>query len=239
MLLLMMIVLSLMSETGAQEQWFPHRVEVWEPAFDMDSPRYETDYIPSEQAQKKWNICVSFPHMKDAYWLAVNFGVAAEARRLGVHIDLVEAGGYQNLDVQVAQVGECVANGADGLILASISHTGLDSMIAVLSDRGIPLVDNINGVSSKHIAAKSLVSFGEMGFKANEYLAALHPAGSDTVRVGWFPGPEAAGWVQAGDEGFREAVADGAIDIVDVRYGETGKVTQTRLLREVLEAHPI
>ena len=41
-----------------------------------------------------------------------------------------------------------------------------------------------------------------MGFKAGEYIAKLHPGGGEKVKVAWFSGPEGAGWVKAGDEGF-------------------------------------
>ena len=222
----------------AQDTWYPYKVEVWQRAFDMDSPRQETDYVPLERAENRWNICVCFPHMKDAYWLAVNYGVADEARRIGVHLDLKEAGGYENLDTQIAQLQECVADGADGLIVGAISYTGLDSVVGAIADLGIPVIDNVNGMSSTKIAAKSLVSFGEMGFKAGEHIAKLHPAGGEVVKVAWFPGPEDAGWVKAGDTGFREAVAAGAIEIAAVSYGDTGKTTQTKLMEAVLDELP-
>ena len=230
-------IVALQSPAFAQEAWFPYQVEVWQRPFDMDSPRQEADYVPLERAAKKWKICVCFPHMKDAYWLAANYGVAAEARRLGVHMDLKEAGGYENLETQMSQLSECVAEGADGVILGAISYTGLDSLIATIADRGIPVIDNINGVSSDRIAAKSLVSYADMGFKAGEYLARLHPPGGNVARVAWFPGPAEAGWVQAGDSGFRKAVAAGAIEIVSARYGDTGKTTQAKLLRDILDQH--
>jgi ribose/xylose/arabinose/galactoside ABC-type transport system permease subunit len=54
----------------------------------MSSPVKEVKYSPLEKADKKWNICVSFPHMKDAYWLAVDYGVAEEAKELGVTMHL-------------------------------------------------------------------------------------------------------------------------------------------------------
>ena len=47
--------------------------------------------------------------MKDAYWLAVDYGVAEEAKRLGVKMQLVEAGGYTNLNKQISQIEDCVA----------------------------------------------------------------------------------------------------------------------------------
>ena len=58
------------------------------------------------------------------------------------------------------------------------------------------------------------------------------------MKVAWFPGPEDAGWVQAGDKGFREAVESGAIEIVATRYGDTGKTVQGKLVEEVLDKHP-
>jgi protein TorT len=74
--------------------WFPYEVEVWDPPFDMASPRTKQEYTPLEKASQPWELCVSFPHMKDAYWLGVDYGVAEEAKRQGVKMQLVEAGGY-------------------------------------------------------------------------------------------------------------------------------------------------
>jgi protein TorT len=203
----------------------------------MASPRQGVDYQPLATTASKWRLAVSFPHMKDAYWLAVNYGVVDEARRLGVALDLVQAGGYENLSTQIAQIRETAAAGTDGVIIGAISFSGLDSVVSELAAAGIPVVDVVNGMSSPVLAAKSLVSFGEMGELAGRYLAARHPAGSDTVRLAWFPGPEGAGWVEAGNAGFSEALKGSAIEIVTTRFGDTGSKAQTELLAAVLDAH--
>jgi protein TorT len=223
---------------AAQETWYPYPVEVWEPPFNMDSPRSQQDYMPLEQTDKEWNIVVFFPHMKDSYWLAVNYGISAEAKRLGIHMTLLQAGGYDHLDVQIAQIHNRLEEGVDGIIIGAISFTGLDSVVANARARGIPVVDVINGMSSPALSAKSLVSFGEMGYKTGEYIAQRHPKGTPTAKVAWFPGPKEAGWVQVGDEGFRRAVAGGAIEIVATRYGDTDKTTQGKLVEQVLDEYP-
>jgi len=179
---------------GAQD-WFPFPVEVWDPPFDVSSPRKQQDYVPLGEATGDWRIGVSFPHMKDAYWLAVNYGIVDEARRLGVGLDLVQAGGYEHLDRQIEQIREQAASGIDGVVIASISLSGMDTLVADLARAGIPVIDAVNGMNSDHLAAKSLVSFGEMGGLAGSYLAERHQGPGDTARVAWFPGPEAAGWV--------------------------------------------
>jgi protein TorT len=204
----------------------------------MASPRTTVDYQPLDKAAKKWDICVSFPHMKDAYWMAVNYGVVAESERLGVKMQLVEAGGYTNLNKQISQIEDCVARGAEAVIIGAISFDGLNNLVKEIRGKGVPVIDVINGMSSSDLSAKSLVSFGEMGYKTGEYIAKLHPKGSGTVKVAWFPGPPGAGWVEAGNKGFAEAVAKGDIQIVATKYGDTGKEIQLKLVEDTLEAYP-
>ena len=230
----------LMASAGsaAAEQWYPYSIEVWDPPFDMASPRTTVDYAPVAKAEKAWDICVSFPHMKDAYWLAVNYGVVAESERLGVKMQLVEAGGYTNLAKQVSQIEDCVARGTDAVVIGAISFDGLNNLVKEIRGKGIPVIDVINGMSSSDLSAKSLVSFGEMGYKAGEYIAKMHPKGSGKVKVAWFPGPPGAGWVEAGNQGFVEAVANSDIEIVDTKYGDTGKEIQLKLVEDTLEAYP-
>jgi protein TorT len=218
--------------------WFPYPVEVWDPPFDMASPRTTVDYTPVEKASQSWEICVSFPHMKDAYWLAVDYGVADEAKRQGVKMQLVEAGGYTELQKQISQIEDCVAAGANAVVIGAISFDGMNNLVAEIRKKNIPVIDVINGISSPELSAKSLVSFGEMGAKAGEYLAKLHPAGSAPVKVAWFPGPAGAGWVEAGNTGFLGAVKGSAIEVVETKYGDTGKEVQAKLVEDTLQAHP-
>jgi protein TorT len=232
------LALAAVGGAAQAEEWYPFPIEVWDPPFDMGSPRTMVDYTPVEKAEKAWDICVSFPHMKDAYWMAVDYGVVAESERQGVKMQLVEAGGYTNLNKQISQIEDCVARGADAVVIGAISFDGLNNLVTEIRSKGVPVIDVINGMSSDELSAKSLVSFGEMGYKAGEYIAKLHPKGSGEVKVAWFPGPPGAGWVEAGNKGFVEAVADSDIEIVDTKYGDTGKEIQLKLVEDTLEAYP-
>jgi len=223
---------------ASADTWYPFPVEVWNPPFNMESPRTTVDYTPLEKAAKAWDICISFPHMKDSYWIAVDYGVTAEAERLGVSATVVEAGGYTNLNTQISQLEDCVSAGADAVVIGAISYDGLNNVVEEIRGNGIPVIDIINGMSSPDLSAKSLVSFGEMGAKAGEYLAELHPAGGDAVKTAWFPGPAGAGWVEAGNSGFSNAIDGSAVNLVETKYGDTGKEVQSKLVEDTLEAHP-
>lgn len=220
------------------DKWYPYSVEVWDPPFNMDSPRTTMDYVPLESASKAWQLCISFPHMKDAYWLGVDYGITEEAKRQGVKANVVEAGGYTELNTQISQIEDCVSAGANAVIIGAISFDGLNNLVGEIRAKDIPVIDVINGMSSDELSAKSLVSFGEMGGKAGEFLAERHPAGSDPVKVAWFPGPAGAGWVEAGNSGFSGAIEGSAIELVDTKYGDTGKEVQAKLVEDTLEAHP-
>ncbi len=124
------------------------------------------------------------------------------------------------------------------MIIGAISETGLNKLIDEITGKGIPVIDVINGVNSPKLAAKSLVSFAEMGYQAGEYLVKKHPKGSKPVKVAWFPGPPGAGWVVAGNKGFTDSVARGAIEVVSTKYGDTGKEIQLKLVEDVLQAYP-
>ena len=218
----------------AEKAWYPVEVDVWNPPFNDQRQREEKLYTPLEKAQKKWHIRVFIPHLKDDYWLGVNYGLIHEARRLEVSLSIFEAGGYDQLEVQRRQIETAIAENPDGLIIAAISLDGLNDLVKKAADKGIPVLDLINGISSPFIAARSAVSFWDMGFQAGRYLRRLQETRGQPLKIAWFPGPKGAGWVAAGDAGLRKAIEGGAIEILDSRYGDTGSAAQAKLVEAAL-----
>ena len=233
------IVATPLSAARADDAWYPVGIDVWSPPFNAEHQHNVQQYTPPDRASRPWRICASIPHLKDDYWLAVNFGLIDEAKRLGVALNLHEAGGYENLATQQSQIAECVTkNNADALIIGAISADGLNSVIADYSGKGIPVIDLINGINSDKIAARVAADFYDMGLAAGKYLTALQSGASKPAKVAWFPGPTGAAWVAAGDKGFRAALDGSALSILDGGFGDTGIAAQTRLIEAVLDSHP-
>ncbi len=221
----------------SEQAWYPVEVDVWEPPFNAERQRRTETYVPLDKAEKPWRLCVSIPHLKDAYWTAVNFGLIDEARRLGVGLHLYEAGGYGNLDTQRQQIVECMERDADGLIISAISADGVNDLVALYDNQGKPVIDLINGLSSPRITARAAADFWDMGKQTAKYLRKLQAADGESVRAAWFPGPRGAAWVAAGNAGFREGIMDAPIDIVTAAEGDTGRTTQGKLVAEALATH--
>ena len=226
-----------LAQSHAADEPKRFEVDVWEPPFNQQRQHVRKQYVPLTHASKAWQLCASIPHLKDDYWLAVNSALIQEARRLGVRLNLFEAGGYEGLEAQKGQIAECVNKGAEGLIVGAISVDGLNDLIASYAGRGLPVIDLINRVSSTAIAARAAADFFDMGFAAGEAVKKLAGGGGKAVRIAWFPGPKGAGWVAAGDEGFRAAVKGTKITIVATSFGDTGLAEQAKLLNAVLDQH--
>lgn len=210
----------------------------WNPPFDYTRPPVVTPYVPARAAAKHWRLCAAFPHIKDAYWLGVNYGMVDEARRLGVDVRFVEAGGYPNLDIQREQLRACGADPTvDAVILGTVSFDGLGDVIGEVARR-IPVLATVNDIAGEGIAAKVGVSWYQMGRLTGEYLVRRHPGRGEEIPIAWFPGPQGAGWVPFVDRGFREAIAGSRIAIHSTAWGDTAKSIQRNLVQGTLDRHP-
>ena len=89
------------------------------------------DYVPLEKADKNWDICVSFPHMKDAYWMAVDYGVVEESKRLRAsRCSWSRPAATPTSHKQISQIEDCVSAGAQGVVIGAISFDGLNNLVA-------------------------------------------------------------------------------------------------------------
>ncbi len=195
--------------------------------------------LPTSDIKKKWKICAAIVHLKDPYWLALNYGLAQEAARTGTKFNLLAAGGYTELSKQIDQLDDCVAQGADGIILGATSAEGVVAKADEIVAKGIPIVGIGVPVLSDKVPV-AFASFRQLGRKVGEFL--LDQAGTidpaKPVRVAFFPGPEGAGWPDDSLKGFKETVEGKGVDLVAIKYGDTGKEVQLKLIEDVLQANP-
>jgi protein TorT len=215
----------------------PLTVTSWTPAFDYDGTRRDISYALSTGTRKRWRICALYPHLKDPYWLSVNYGMVERARRLGIRLEILEAGGYPNLERQRKQLTDCLSQDVDAVILGTVSFDGVSDLVQRLAQR-LPVVAAVNDIANDGITAKVGVSWVDMGRAIGRYFALRHPPGSTPKKIAWFPGPKGAGWVTFVEKGVTEELARSAGRIVTTQWGDTGTEAQLLLIEDVLEQHP-
>lgn len=196
------------------------------------------DEMMAVARSQAWQVCTVYPHLKDSYWHAVNFGMVEEARALGIGLRVFDAGGYEHLAHQRELVGDCLADSAvDALLVGTVSFAGLNDLLRpALANR--PVLALVNDIDAGSVRAKVGVPWYQLGWKVGQWLAERHPAGSAPVRIAWFPGPQEAGWVGFIDRGFHAALAGSAVEVATVRWGDTGRSVQRQLVEDALDAHP-
>jgi len=187
-----------------------------------------------DKSSKKWNICASLPTMKDPYWKAADYGLVSHAERLGVALTILDAGGYDNLSKQISDLEDCVASGADAILVAAISGEGVKSKVDQIVADGLPVIESVNRIASPNVTARSTLDFKRLGIAAAEHLKSQ--AGGKPLRVAWFPGPEGAGWAVRSDEGFKQALEGSNVEIIATKWGDTGRDVQLGLIEDTLQA---
>lgn len=193
--------------------------------------------INAAQAQDK--VCAIFPHLKDSYWLSVNFGMVTEAKEAGITLKVFESGGYPNINKQRIQLANCRTWGADAIILGTVSPNAYIGQIQqIIGD--IPLFSTVNKLQTNAKDKKNLkgqvgVDWYWMGYYAGEYLAKRHPTGSGVVRVGWLPGPRTSGGTKPSTQGFIDAIKNSDVIIMRTFWADNDKELQRNLVQQLLE----
>jgi protein TorT len=205
---------------------------------DEKNPTAVYKPLPVGAVSKPWHLCVAFPHMKDAYYVAKDYGVLLEAKRQGVSATIMAANGYDDITGQIQQIEDCVAAGGNAVLVNAVSKSGLNGMIDELTKKKIPVLDLGNGVTSDKIAAAALAQYYYAGATAGKYLAETFPAGSGKKKMVWLAGPAGSQWVEDAVRGMKEAIAGSDVDLVKVIYGDTGKAAQMKLLEDALQTYP-
>ena len=153
-------------------------------------------------------------------------------------MQLFEAGGYTELDKQLSQMDDCVAQGAQAIILGAISADGVNAKVEEIVDSGIPVIDFVNGVNSPKVSAHALVSFYDMGYITGTYMKENLVSGDEPIQVAFFPGPQGAGWTDTAYQGFLDATEGTNIEVVATKWGDTGRDIQLALIEDVLQSNP-
>lgn len=203
--------------------------------FDSGKPVVE-EFKPAAKPKKKWNLCALVPNMADSYWTAVDYGLVREAKRLGVKLTIYQAGGYSNMSKQISQYDDCATSGADAILIAPISASGLANKIAATAKTGKVQIGFVNQIKTAPVTSKIFVNYATKGFKTGKFLA--KKLGSKGGGVVAFPGPQNSGWAEAYMKGFENGVKGSKVKILAKKYGPANVAASLNLVEDALQSYP-
>ncbi|MBI2160439.1 MAG: substrate-binding domain-containing protein [Candidatus Rokubacteria bacterium] len=101
---------------------------------------------------KSYTIGVLVPQLTNPHFLGQAYGYMDEAERLGAKVILHDAGGYQYLDKQIAQIEDLIASKVDAICLVAVSGPGTVPVVDRAAAAGIPVV-NVNVMTNNEKVA--------------------------------------------------------------------------------------
>lgn len=209
----------------------------WDPESNTPKPgstEVTWKAMDSSEVSKKWKLCVLFPHVKDPYYLATSYGAYQEAKRLGAQLTIMEAGGYGNVETQISQVEDCAAQGADGIMIFSLSADGLRPVTDQVRATGVKVHDCGIGINTE-VDARSVISYYESGVAIADFLKAAHP--TEEINAVWLPGPPGVSWVETPTTALNVETEGTNINILKTMYGDSGKPQQLKLVEDALATY--
>jgi protein TorT len=216
----------------AETNWWPFAVEV----HNGGPTTTKMEYTPPAPPTKHWKFCALIPNLADSYWLAINYGMVEEAKRLGITLTTLAAGGYDQLPKQISQFDDCVSSGADAILLGAISEAGFAGKLAEASKKGLIVIGVANPIEKAPVTAKITVSHFAKGKMSGDLLVQhLGIAGGEVVA---FPGPQGSGWAESYLTGFEAALKGSKVKLMAAKFGEANVPDQLNLVTDALQAYP-
>ncbi len=186
----------------------------------------------------KIKLCAVYPHLKDSYWLSINFGMTEQAKQRSIELKVLEAGGYQNTDEQLRQIEQCIHWQASAILVGSVNFEQLNQKLAQVNQH-TPIFSLVNEIATNEISGRIGVSWYQMGYKLGKYLVKHHKKHFNTLpaQLAWFPGPKSGGGSLQSTKGLQAALANSTIEIITIEHGLNEKITQFSLLKDTLQKH--
>lgn len=193
--------------------------------------------LDKSEVTKKWSLCLLVPHTTNDILRAYIWGTVDEVKRLGAKLTTFDAGGYANVDKQLAQFDDCVTLGVDAIMIMAVSPTAFGEKIKEARAKGVKVIDLNIGVDAE-VDGRVVVTFKTVGAMVGQALAAAHAKGTGVTSVVVMPGPAGVSWAEDMATGVKDAVAGSDIKIEKVVYGAPGKLDQQPLVEDVLTTYP-
>ncbi|ABL99191.1 TMAO reductase system periplasmic protein TorT [Shewanella amazonensis] len=185
---------------------------------------------PLERAHKPWKLCVLVPHLKDAYWIGINYGLAAQAKKLGVSFEMFEAGGYPNHDRQQTQLAHCLGGDFDAVLLGAVTPHLLKDVPGGLNK---PVLALVNKLEDPRVGTHIGVNWYQMGSLIGN---AIKRQFTSEASLALLAGPESVGGTDLVEQGIGQSLSGSKLSIGAIRHADNNRHLQREQLQQLLES---
>jgi TMAO reductase system protein TorT len=185
---------------------------------------------------KKLTIGFAMPELQGSFWISGFYGVQDEAKKQGVDLVALNAGGFDKLDKQIQQIQDLTQRKVDAMIVGATTADGVVPAVDEAKSKGIPIVSFGSIPSSKKMDSVILADHYAMGKLQGEFMAKqLNGQGKILIMAG----PAGTNWAIDRANGFKDALkAYPGMQIVGEQWTATGRATGLKLMEDWLQTFP-
>jgi ribose transport system substrate-binding protein len=191
---------------------------------------------PPAKAGKEYNLSFIQGVAGDEFYISMQCGIEAEARKLGVKVNTQ---GPQKFDptLQKPIVDSVAGSKPDAILIAPTDVTAMQTPLAAAAAAGSKIVLVDTTLKDPSIAVTSIASDNEGGGKAAfDAIKKLNPDGGKVMVMSVDPGISTT---DARAKGFEDAVkADSKFEYVGVQYSHNDPATAAQLTSAALQKDP-
>ncbi len=146
----------------------------------------------------------SMPDLSQSFWISMAYGIDDEAKKAGVRIVKVNAGGDANVNQQISQIQDLVQRRVDAIVVGATNGDAVRPVVERAVAARIPVV----GLSSIPNTPKISAAVGADHYGMGRLQAqCLAQAMAGSGNVGMMAGPAGQSWADNRANGFRETLA--------------------------------
>jgi len=196
-----------------------------------------TEYPRPAKPSRAYRIGVAVPHLANPHYVGQAYGYIDEAQSLGAQVTLLEAGGYQYLDKQVAQVEDLIASKVDAIILAAISGPGTVGAVEDAVAAGIPVI-NVNVMTDSDKVVTRIRSDDDVIGRMHADVMGERLKGVGNVVM--LRGAPGTSWAEIRGNAFRKELGEKYpnIKILGEQYSQSTPADGLRLMEDFLQTFP-
>lgn len=190
-------------------------------------------YHPLNSAQKPWRICALVPHLKDAYWIGIDYGLVSQARQLGIQLELFEAGSYYSKNQQLKQLKHCLNQPFDAILLGTVDPNLLERYSGQINK---PIIALVNRLDSALVTTRVGVNWYQMGWTAGHFIAnsVQESPPSSPVKLALLTGPKSVGGSDWVEQGLFNAIANSPIQVSSIHHADNNRDLYRDQLHDLL-----
>jgi ABC-type sugar transport system substrate-binding protein len=195
------------------------------------------DYPRPSKPARQYRIGVVIPHLSNPFFVGQAYGYIDEAQQLGANVTLLEAGGYQYLDRQIAQMEDLIASRVDAIILVAINGPGTVSVVDDAVAAGIPVINCNVMTDNEKVVARIRSDDEVIGRMHADFMGQRLGGTGDVVMLRGAPGTS---WAENRGNAFKQRLGEKFPDIkiVAEQYSQSTPADGLRLMEDFLQTVP-